>query len=113
MIARLRTVAILLLLAGLALGVFASRAVRALGTPDLVPAKAAGGDPRIEQKVALYQKAFQLDPQRTERIRRELHLYDRRMTDLLWELRREHADRFDRLYKDADDGIRAVLEEGR
>ena len=73
---RLRTVAILLLLAGLALGVFTSRALRALRPSDLLADPTRANSPQIEQLVDTYQRAYQLDAREADAIRQELRRYD-------------------------------------
>ena len=109
MVPRLRTVAILLVLAGLALGVFTSRALRALRPGDLLPSTPSGYSPQVEQLVESYQRTFQLDARQTDQIRQELRRYDRRVQDTVWELRREHADRFDGLLEESTANLRRIL----
>ena len=109
MVPRLRTVAILLVLAGLALGVFTSRALRALRPGDLLGDPTLGNSPQVEQLVENYQRAYQLDAREADAIRQELKRYDRRVRDLVWELRQANADRFDGLLQESTDRIRELL----
>ena len=109
MVPRLRTVAILLLLAGLALGVFTSRALRALRPGDLLGDTTQLNSPQIEQLVDNYQRAYQLDGQETDTIRQELQRYDRLVRDLVWKLREKNANQFDSLLQESTDRIQAVL----
>ena len=110
MVPRLRTVAILLLLAGLALGVFTSRALRALRTGDLLGDPTQLNSPQIEQLVDTYQRAYQLDAREADEIRQELKRYDRSVRDLVWELRQQNADRFDGLLEESTGRIARLLE---
>ena len=109
MIPRLRTVAILILLAGLALGVFTSRALRALRPGDLLEETTGRNLPQIEQMVESYQRAYQLDASTTDRIRQELQRYDRGVRSLVWELRQKNANRFDSLQAESTERIRRIL----
>ena len=57
MMPRIRTIAFLMLLAGLSLGIFASRTLRAMG-PYGEEASAGRGQPRIEQMTDYYQSYY-------------------------------------------------------
>jgi hypothetical protein len=108
MLTRLRTVAVLMLLAGAALGVFASRALtkpRAgdVGTPAF--------SPRIESRVRTYVDVFDLDAGQADRVRSALVEYDRRVHVLISELRRMHAADFNALQGEAEAKIKSVLKE--
>jgi hypothetical protein len=108
----LRTIAFLMLVAGLSLGVFASRALRALGQAgptDAVPASPA----RIELLVDLYRRDFRLDERQSDQVRQELLRYDRRVRDRLLELRQQHAAEFRGFYDEAEEQIRAILAEAQ
>jgi len=106
---RLRTIAILMLLAGLALGVFASRALRAIGPDDILTRPVHDSGPRIEALVGLYQNKYALDGKTTDRIRQELTRYNRRVGSLVWELRQANADRFRALFDDSAERIHGIL----
>jgi len=110
MVPRLRTVAILLVLAGLALGVFTSRALRALRPGDLLGDTTQTNSPQIEELVDTYQRAYQLSPQEADAIRQELKRYDRSVRDFVWKLRKEHANRFDGLLEESTARIGKLLE---
>lgn len=112
MIPRLRTIAILMLLAGLALGIFTSRALRAMG-PDALAASTAGRQPKIEVLVDLYQSEFRLDPQQADHVRRVLYAHDRAVAAKIWELRQRHADEFLDLQDEATQEIETILAEAR
>jgi len=113
MVPRLRTIAILMLLAGLSLGVFTSRALRAFGTQDLfVGAPATSGKARIDALVSVYAEEFELDPVQTDEIRRELIRYDRHLSKLQLELRQKNKDRFRTLSEEASERIERILKHG-
>lgn len=112
MIPRLRTIALLMLLAGLSLGIFTSRALRAMGGGELAAAP-TGPQPKIEVLVDLYRDQFRLDPQQTDRIRRVLYAHDRAVAAKLWELRQRHAEEFRDLQDKATQEIQGILEEAR
>jgi len=110
MFPRLRTIALLMLLAGLSLGIFTSRALRAFGETDDAP-RTDGRTPRIELQVELYQRDFHLEDEQADRVRRILYQYDREVKAKIWELRQRHADEFRSLYDVAEDRIQRVFEE--
>jgi hypothetical protein len=110
---RLRTIAILMLLAGLSLGVFASRALRAWGPSDLAPGTERAAAPRIEQLVDHYQRDYNLTPQDADRVRRALVEYDRAVRTRLLELRQQHAPDFEQLNREVEERIAEILESSR
>lgn len=112
MFPRLRTIALLMLLAGLSLGIFTSRALRAFGEGAESP-RTDGRTPRIELHVDLYQRDYHLDDEQADRIRRILYEYDRAVDARIWELRQRHADEFQALYEDAETRMRSIFEEAR
>jgi hypothetical protein len=107
MIPRLRTITVLMLLAGLSLGVFASRAFSVLAPTVTRPVA-----PRheIESRVEHYRDKYHLDDSRAARIRQTLVGYEQGVASLLYQLRKDHAAEFDRLRTIADDEIRSVLQ---
>jgi hypothetical protein len=107
--ANLKTIAFLMLLAGVSLGIFASRALRALGPRDTTPTAGAAVPSTIEQQVELYERYYQLDPRRTDQIRQTLLRYDRGVRDKLLELRSRHAEEFRALFEAAEKEITDVL----
>lgn len=110
MVPRLRTIAILMLLAGLSLGVFTSRALRAFSTQDLLAGvPATSGKARIDALVSVYAEEFELDPIGTDEIRQELIRYDRRLSAFHWELRQKNKDRFRALFEEASERIERIL----
>jgi hypothetical protein len=89
MLPRLRTVALLMLAAGLSLGVFAAKAISTWHLPiggDETPARVSP----IEERVRFYQRAYDLDGSGADLVRRELVRYDRHVMDKLWELRKQN-----------------------
>jgi hypothetical protein len=105
---RLRTIALLMLAAGLALGMFATRAFSLFGTPprsETVPAS-----PTIEERVQYYRARYHLDDAQTERIRQIHVTYQRNVDAQLLLLRQENAKPFDDLLKDANQRIQEVIE---
>jgi hypothetical protein len=106
-----RVISILMLLAGLSLGVFASRALRAARLADTAPAADAHVPARIEQKVDLYQRAFGLDAQHTDQVRQQLQRYDRDVRNLLLELRQHHAKDFEELRERTETQITRILKD--
>jgi hypothetical protein len=112
MTTRIRTIALLMLLAGLSLGIFAVRAVRAIAPGD-VERPAPQGDAHVEQLLEYYRRQYDLDPVRTDRVRKALKAYQSGVSDLLWKLRKEHQGEFDVIYEDANQTIQAILAEGK
>jgi hypothetical protein len=111
MVPRLRTIAILMLLAGLSLGVFTSRALRAFGTKDLLADQpTTSGQARIDQLVELYAREFDLDKVAEDKVRQELIRYDQQLGHLHWELRQANKDRFRKLYEDCARNVQQVLD---
>jgi hypothetical protein len=89
-----RTVAVLMLLAGLSLGVFAARALWAERPRPVAP---AGLDEAIENKVRLYVEYYRLDPAATDSVRRCLQEHDRAVGELYRRLRQDNAKAFEAL----------------
>lgn len=113
MVPRLRTIAILMLLAGLSLGVFTARALRAFSTTDLLQDRQTSGNARIEQLVTLYAEEFDLDALASSQVRDELTRYDQALNKLYWQLRQDHKDQFRALHEEASRRIEEVLEKAR
>ena len=113
MIFKLRTIAILMLLAGLSLGIFASRALRAMGGPADATAPVSGGQAQIELRVDYYQRDYRLTPQQTDRLREALYRHDRLIRDKYLELRQQPkvAAWFDEQTKELNQRVSAILAE--
>lgn len=110
MFPRLRAIALLMLLAGLSLGIFTARALRAFGEADQAP-RTDGRTPRIELQIDLYRRDFHLDDGQADRVRRVLYDYDRQVEAKIWELRQRHAEEFQTLYDVAEQRILEVFAE--
>jgi hypothetical protein len=88
MIPRLRTIALLMLAAGLSLGVFAAKALSTWHLPFSPDPKAASA--AIEERVRFYQRRHGLDASATDLVRRELIRYDRQVMDAMWAFRNQN-----------------------
>jgi|GEM_PF-6747693 len=102
-----RVVAVLMLLAGLSLGVFAARALRAGREEPSAPVL----DAAIEAKVALYQRHYALNPRQTDRVRQCLKDFDADTVALYRRLRAENPASFEVLRKQVDERMHEVLQE--
>lgn len=112
MFPRLRTIALLMLLAGLSLGIFTSRALRAFGEADHPP-RTDGRLPRIELLVDLYQRDYRLSHEQADRIRQELYQYDRAVDAKIWEFRQRHADEFQTLFDETETKLLDIFKEAQ
>lgn len=108
MLHSLRTVAILMLIAGVCMGVFASTVVA--GKRPTVPPTL---DDTIEERVKAYSDLYSLDVGKTDMIRRELQRHRRELRDLLLELRARHQDEFSDLVHKTKLRIDAILKDAR
>jgi hypothetical protein len=108
MLHSLRTVALLMLVAGVSLGVFASTLMAEKPSASTVQL-----DQRIEERVKLYREFYDLDDARTDAIRRELNRQRREMRDLVLDLRQRHAAEFDQLVKGTEERVKAILKDSR
>ena len=109
MLSRLRTVALLMLLAGAALGVFGTRALTRAPGDEVRPPNSYA--PRIEEKVKQYTDVRDLTAEQADRIRSTLVEYDRSVHALIMELRKQHAGEFESRLAKAVQQIAAVLKE--
>lgn len=108
MVPRLRLVALLMLLAGASLGVFATQAVSALRLRETPRTPAVS--PLIEERVRLYRQTFHLEEGRADQVRQELLRFDRRVMDKMWELRQQNAEWFQQAAQETDARIRRIVE---
>ena len=100
----LRTITILMLLAGVCLGVFAGKlAARKpqAATPIL--------DPRVENQVRYWRERYELNAEDTDRIRMVLLRMREQSRGALLDLRHEHPERFQAISQEAQTKIRAIL----
>lgn len=106
MLYSLRSIALLMLAAGVSLGVFAGTLV-ANKKPDPRPVL----DRQIEERVKLYREYYGLDTARTDEVRRELTRHRYELRKLLLRLRSEHQDEFTGLVDATERRIRAIIED--
>ena len=109
----LRTIALLMLLAGLSLGVFTARVLRAVGTPDGRASQAASQDGRVRWYVDLLGRDRQLTADQTQRVSEALRGYDRAVRQKMYDLRVEHQAEFRALSTAAWDRIDRIVAEGK
>jgi hypothetical protein len=109
-IPRLRTIALLMLAAGLSLGVFAAKALSTWHLPFAAEARSAS--PIIEDRVRFYQRTYRLDDSAADLVRRELLRYERHVMDKMWEIRREKSPWFEWAAKAANTRLDHVLGTG-
>jgi len=106
MLYSLRSIALLMLAAGLSLGVFA-------GT--LVAGRQTDPQPRlnrqIEERVKLYREYYGLDDGKVDEVRRELTRHRAELRNLLLRLRNEHKDEFRDLVNATERRIRDIIED--
>lgn len=109
MLANIKTLALLMLVAGLSLGVFA-------GTLLAGPTEAVRGmsrvDQAVEHRVTLYRDHFGLDDVATNALRRVLVDYRRDVHNRLNTLQREDRDYFQKLNDDVTDQILKIVGTG-
>ena len=105
-----RGLAVLTLLAGGSLGLFAGRALWAeRPTTGVAPVL----NPAIEAKVSLYAEAFRLDTPGADRVRRTLQEYDQQVLEVYRSLRVSQANRFKSLSAEFEERMRTILDEYR
>jgi hypothetical protein len=107
---RLRTIALLMLAAGLSLGVFAAKALSTWHLP--FTASETTASPLIEERVRFYQRTYHLDDSAADLVRRELLAYDRQVMDAMWEFRRQNAGWFKWAATGAEERLQHVLRTG-
>ena len=103
MLTNLKTITLLMLLAGVSLGVFANTLI-AGGNPDPKPAP-------YDARVDAYVKAYGLDVHQADAVRTELERHRQKMYDLLLQLRRDHSDRFREIVDETENRIRTIIED--
>ncbi|MFM8979546.1 MAG: hypothetical protein ACKOSS_03680 [Planctomycetia bacterium] len=101
-----RLVAVLMLLAGLSLGVFAARAMHA-GLAE--PAAPSGLDATIESKVSLYRQYYALDDRQADQLRQALQEFDRETVALYRRLRDQQPAAFEVLRDRVQARIDSIL----
>ena len=105
MLYSLRSIALLMLAAGVSLGIFAGTLV-ANKKPDPQPVL----NQQIEERVKLYREYYALDEARTDEVRRELTRHRQQLRQLFLQLRTEHQEEFRQLIDGTEQSIRAITE---
>jgi hypothetical protein len=103
MLTNLKTLTLLMLLAGVSLGVFATTLIAA-GSPDPAPAP-------YDERVEAYRRAYGLDQDQTNAVRTELIRHRKHMYDLLIELRHKNEQRFKEIVDGTESRIREIIED--
>lgn len=103
----IRTVAVLMLLAGVSMGVFAGSLI---ARDRAVDSGAIPLDAVLEQKVRYYREFFDLDPSQTELVRQALVSHKRRMRDALHALRAEHSAAFQAIVAETEARLLEICE---
>lgn len=106
MIGSLRTITVLMLLAGVSLGVFASNLV-ARDPQPVAPVL----NPRIETQVKYWRERHDLDADATDRVRRALLRMTQRNRELILDLQKRHRDEFQAVVDQTLNEIDAILDE--
>jgi len=106
MLYSLRSIALLMLLAGGSLGVFAGTLMAnrqpASSTPTL--------EQQVEERVSLYREMYGLDDARTDAVRQVLISHKREVRARLLELHRLHKDEFRKLVLETNERLALVIE---
>lgn len=100
----LRSISLLMLVAGLSLGVFAGTLIAVKRTPAPLTL-----DQRVEQRVKLYRELWDLEVGPTDAIRRALQDHRRQLRDKLIEMRQRHAEEFRGLRVETEQRIQNIL----
>jgi hypothetical protein len=100
----LRTIALLMLVAGICLGVFAGTLMA--GKDEPAPPNL---DQWVEERVRLYRADYDLDVETTDAIRRELQRHRRALWDMMMDLRRRHQEEFSRLRQETEARLQGLL----
>ena len=106
MIRSLRTITVLMLLAGVSLGVFASNLI-ARDPQPVAPVT----NPRIESQVRYWRERYDLDADATDRVRQALQRMTQRNRELILDLQQRHRDEFQAVVTQTRNEIDAVLKE--
>jgi hypothetical protein len=106
MLTSLRTVALLMLVAGASLGVLAGTlfAARDHATEPVV-------DAWVEERVKLYAERYGLDAPRADAIRHELQRHRHDVRTLIMDLRAKHAEAFRSLVERTESRITGIIGE--
>lgn len=102
----LRSIALLMLLAGVCLGVFAGTLVANRHVDDSTPTL----DRKVEEQVRQYREAYDLDVEKTDAIRHVLRAHQREVREMLLELSRRHKAEFSQQVQKTEDRIQLILD---
>lgn len=102
MLTNLKTLTLLMLLAGVSLGVFATTLIARSPEPARAP---------YDERVEAYRRAYGLDDQETEAVRTLLIGHREKMYDLLLELRHKNERRFKEIVDRTEKRIREIIED--
>ena len=107
MLYSLRSIALLMLLAGGSLGVFAGTLVANRHTEPEAPSL----ERRVEERVRAYREAYALDDARADAVRQVLLAHKREVREMLLELSRRHKDEFSKQVQKTEERIKLILEQ--
>ena len=108
MLNNVKTFALLMLTAGLALGVFAGSLI---ASPEEVVSGISRVDAAVESRIQHYQEKYDLDVLETDLLRHEIVRYRRQVRDELLKLWRDNQDKFDYINKKSEEKILKILGE--
>lgn len=107
MLTNIRTFALLMLTAGLALGVFAGSLI---ASPEEQVLPISRIDAAVQVQLEQYQEAYELDVEQVDRLRHELVRYWRALYDLQRSLMESNQDKFDALSRFSQGRIQTILD---
>ncbi len=106
MLNNVKAFALLMLTAGLALGVFAGSLI---ASPKEQVAALTPVDAAVETRLKHYQDEYDLDVLEADRLRHEIVRYRRRVRDELLKLWRKNQNKFDHINRQSEDRILKIL----
>lgn len=101
----LRSIALLMLLAGLSLGVFAATLVANQETRQ-----APTLNQQVEERVKAYREFYSLDDTKTEAVRQVLRAHKHEVREMLLELARQHREKFSEQVQETEKRIKLIVE---
>ena len=107
MLYNLRSIALLMLLAGVCLGVFAGTLVANRHVDDSMPSTL---NKKVESHVQTYVEFHDLDDAKTDAIRQVLRAHRHKVREMLLDLARDHREQFTAQVKLTEERIQSVLE---
>jgi len=107
MLYNLRSIALLMLLAGVCLGVFAGTLVANRHVDDSTPSTL---NQKVESQVQTYVEFYDLDDAKADAIRQVLRAHRHKVRETLLALARDHREQFTAQVKLTDERIQSVLE---